>query len=110
VVKGPDSVLFGRAQPGGLVNVVSRPILPQFAADLEETASQLGATRSTARVSGRLNKSGSLLLRASGTWFADKTGRAFVRDRLGWTHSDVARDAANSIGLVAELPAPGLAQ
>ncbi len=83
VVKGPDSVLFGRAQPGGLVNVVSRPILPQFSADLEETASQLGATRSTARVSGRLNKSGSLLLRASGTWFADKTGRAFVRDRLG---------------------------
>ena len=83
VVKGPDSVLFGRAQPGGLVNVVSRPILPQFAVDLEETASQLGATRSTATVSGRLNKSGSLLLRASGTWFADKTGRAFVRDRLG---------------------------
>jgi len=83
VVKGPDSVLFGRAQPGGLVNVVTRPILPQFAADLEETASQLGATRSTASVSGRLNKSGSLLLRTSGTWFADKTGRAFVRDRLG---------------------------
>jgi iron complex outermembrane receptor protein len=83
VVKGPDSVIFGRAQPGGLVNVVTRPILPQFAADLEETASQLGATRSTASVSGRLNESGSLLLRASGTWFADKTGRAFVRDRLG---------------------------
>jgi len=83
VVKGPDSVLYGRAQPGGLVNVVTRPILPQFAADLEETASQLGATRSTARASGRLNRSGSLLLRASGTWFADKTGRAFVRDRLG---------------------------
>jgi iron complex outermembrane receptor protein len=83
VVKGPDSVLFGRAQPGGLVNVVSRPILPQFAADLEETASQLGATRSTASIGGRINKSGSLLLRASGTWFADKTGRAFVRDRLG---------------------------
>jgi len=83
VVKGPDSVLFGRAQPGGLVNVVSRPILPQFAVDLEETASQLGATRSTASISGRINKSGSLLLRASGTWFADKTGRAFVRDRLG---------------------------
>ena len=83
VVKGPDSVLFGRAQPGGLVNVVSRPILPQFAVDLEETASQLGATRSTASISGRINRSGSLLLRASGTWFADKTGRAFVRDRLG---------------------------
>jgi iron complex outermembrane receptor protein len=83
VVKGPDSVLYGRAQPGGLVNVVTRPILPQFAVDLEETASQLGATRSTASVSGRLNRSGSLLLRASGTWFADKTGRAFVRDRLG---------------------------
>jgi iron complex outermembrane receptor protein len=83
VVKGPDSVLFGRAQPGGLVNVVSRPILPQFAVDLEETASQLGATRSTASISGRINKSGSLLLRASGTWLADKSGRAFVRDRLG---------------------------
>ena len=83
VVKGPDTVLYGRAQPGGLVNVVTRPILPQFAADLEEIASQLGATRSTARASGRLNRSGSLLLRASGTWFADKTGRAFVRDRLG---------------------------
>ena len=83
VVKGPDSVLYGRAQPGGLVNVVTRPILPQFAADLEETASQLGATRSTASISGRLNQSGSFLLRASGTWFADKTGRAFVRDRLG---------------------------
>jgi len=83
VVKGPDSVLYGRAQPGGIVNVVPRPILPQFAADLEETASQLGATRTTANVSGRLNNSGSLLARASGTWFADKTGRAFVRDRLG---------------------------
>ncbi len=83
VVKGPDSVLYGRAQPGGLVNVVTRPILPQFAAEVEETASQLGATRTTASVSGRLNKSGSLLLRTSGAWFADKTGRAFVRDRLG---------------------------
>jgi iron complex outermembrane receptor protein len=83
VVKGPDSVLFGRAQPGGLVNVVSRPILPALAVDLEETASQRGATRSTASVSGRLNQSGSLLVRVSGTWFADKTGRAFVRDRLG---------------------------
>lgn len=80
VVKGPESVLYGRAQPGGIVNVVTRPIPQQFAVDLEETASQLGATRSTASVSGRLNKSGSLPLRASGTWFGDKTGRAFVRE------------------------------
>ena len=76
-------MLYGRAQPGGIVNVVTRPILPQFAADLEETASQLGATRTTANVNGRLNKSGTLLARISGAWFADKTGRAFVRDRLG---------------------------
>jgi len=83
VVKGPDTVLYGRAEPGGLVNVVTAPLLPVFTTDLEETASQRGSTRTTGKVGGRLNRSGSLLFRVSGTWFADKTGRAFVRDRLG---------------------------
>jgi len=83
VVKGPDTVLYGRAEPGGLVNVVTAPLLPVFNVDLEEIASQWGSTRSTGKIGGRLNRSGSLLFRASGTWFADKTGRAFVRDRLG---------------------------
>jgi outer membrane receptor for monomeric catechols len=83
VVKGPDTVLYGRAEPGGLVNVVTAPLLPIFNVDLEEIASQWGSTRTTGKIGGRLNRSGSLLFRASGTWFADKTGRAFVRDRLG---------------------------
>ena len=83
VVKGPDTVLYGRAEPGGLVNVVTAPLLPVFNVDLEEIASQWGSTRTTGKIGGRLNRSGSLLFRASGTWFADKTGRAFVRDRLG---------------------------
>ena len=45
VIKGPASVLYGRAEPGGLVNIVPKPVsaAPEFG--FEQTIGQRGLAR-----------------------------------------------------------------
>ncbi|MET3515829.1 iron complex outermembrane receptor protein [Pseudacidovorax sp. 1753] len=83
VVKGPASVLYGRAEPGGLVNVVSKPIsrVPQFS--LEQTVGQYGLSRTAIEGSGPVNSDGTLLGRFGASYYSSDSVRDYVRDKLG---------------------------
>lgn len=83
VVKGPSSVLYGRAEPGGLVNVVSKPISRVPAFSMEQTIGQYGLSRTAVEGSGPLNADGTLLGRFGASYFSTDSVRDYVRDKLG---------------------------
>ncbi len=63
VFKGPASVLFGRVEPGGIINVITKQPLntPYYAASF--TAGNYAFYRPTVDLSGSLTSNGSLLYR-----------------------------------------------
>lgn len=83
VVKGPASVLYGRAEPGGLVNVVPRTLTAEPHLGLEQTIGQYGLSRSVVEGGGALNADRTLLGRASVSYERNKTNRDFVENKLG---------------------------
>jgi iron complex outermembrane recepter protein len=83
VVKGPASVLYGRSEPGGLVNVVPRALTAEPHLGLEQTLGQYGLSRSLVEGGGALNADQTLLGRASVSHDRNKTNRDFVDNKLG---------------------------
>ncbi len=83
VVKGPASVLYGRSEPGGLVNVVPKALSAQPRLGLEQTIGQYGLSRSLVEGGGALNADKTLLGRASLSHDQNKSTRDFVRNKLG---------------------------
>ena len=83
VVKGPSSVLYGRAEPGGLVNVVTKQIssAPEFG--LEQTIGERSLSRSSIEVSSPLNEDRTWRGRAAASYHTSNSIRDFVKDRLG---------------------------
>ncbi|MDY0105423.1 TonB-dependent siderophore receptor [Achromobacter sp.] len=82
VVKGPASVLYGRSEPGGLVNVVTKPIsvVPEFG--FEQTIGQRGLSRTVIEASGALNADKTLRGRVAASHYTADSIRDFVEDRL----------------------------
>jgi iron complex outermembrane receptor protein len=83
VVKGPASVLYGRSEPGGLVNVVPRALSAAPKLGLEQTIGQYGLSRSVLEGGGALNEDKTLLGRASLSYDRSKSNRDFVENKLG---------------------------
>lgn len=83
VVKGPASVLYGRAEPGGLVNVVSKPIGAVSSLSLEQTVGQYGLSRTALEASGALNDDRSLRGRVAASYYTSDSIRDFVKDKMG---------------------------
>ncbi|QGM44342.1 TonB-dependent siderophore receptor [Methylocystis heyeri] len=68
VVKGPSSVLYGRIDPGGFVNVVTKRPQEQFKAELSEQAGSWGLSRTVADVTGPIDAEKTVLYRAIGVY------------------------------------------
>lgn len=83
VLKGPASVLYGRAEPGGLVNVVSKPISAVSTLSLEQTVGQYGLSRTSIEASDSLNDSRTLRGRVAASYYKTDSIRDFVQDKLG---------------------------
>jgi iron complex outermembrane recepter protein len=83
VVKGPAAVLYGRAEPGGLVNVVTRALSPVPAFGFEQTVGQYGLSRTLLEGSGALNTERTLLGRAAVSYYRTDSQRDYVHDQLG---------------------------
>ncbi|MBW4567471.1 MAG: TonB-dependent siderophore receptor [Tolypothrix carrinoi HA7290-LM1] len=91
ILKGPASVLFGEAEPGGIINLVTKQPLsePYYAADF--TAGSYSFYRPTLDISSPLNADKTLLYRLnvayqnSGSFrdFVD-TERIFIAPSLTW--------------------------
>lgn len=101
VVKGPASVLYGRAEPGGLVNVVQRALNAESYLGLEQTIGQYGLSRSLVEGGGALNADQTLLGRASVSYDRNTTNRDFVENKLAAFSGTVAwvPDSATRVAL-----------
>ncbi|WP_043237469.1 TonB-dependent siderophore receptor [Stutzerimonas azotifigens] len=65
VLKGPASSLYGRGDPGGTVNLVSKRPLPEAFARLDLSAGRWDRYRSTLDISTPLDDQGDMLLRTN---------------------------------------------
>ncbi|MGA0570413.1 TonB-dependent siderophore receptor [Variovorax sp. VNK109] len=83
VVKGPSSVLYGRSEPGGLVNVVSRPISSVSEFSFEQALGSYGLSRTAVEASGSLNADRTLRGRVAASYYDTDSIRDYVKDRLG---------------------------
>jgi iron complex outermembrane recepter protein len=83
VVKGPSSVLYGRAEPGGIINIVTRQLQPHKAFVIEQMIGEYGLSRTQIEANVPLNEERTVLSRASASWYRTDSNRDFVRDQLG---------------------------
>jgi iron complex outermembrane receptor protein len=95
VLKGPASVLFGQAEPGGIVNIVTKQPLSTPYYSAEFNVGNYGFYRPSFDISGPLTDDGSVLYRLNVAYqnagsFRDYnfTERVFVAPVITWNISD----------------------
>ena len=69
VVKGPASVLYGQATPGGLINMVSRRPRPESGGEIMLRYGSFNRKQGLIDVTGSVTESGSLYARFTGMYF-----------------------------------------
>src|SRR5882724_1138884 len=68
IIKGPASLLYGRTEPGGLVNIITKQPLATPMLSLEQRMSSFGLQRTQLDAGGPLRSDGSLLYRFNAAW------------------------------------------
>lgn len=98
VLRGPATMLYGRGDPGGTFNVVSKQPLPERTVTLGSQLNDQGMRRGTLDASGPLDEDGRLAYRLNvvgegGDTFRDhvETERYGVTPVLTWQVSDATR-------------------
>ena len=95
VIKGPASTLYGRTEPGGLVNFVTKqaPVTPEYS--IEQQFSSDGGRRTQLDLGGPLTSDASLRYRVDAAIENDNSyrdalssHRVFVAPTLTWNSSD----------------------
>jgi iron complex outermembrane receptor protein len=75
VLKGPAAILYGRIQPGGMVNVVTKRPLPTANYSIQQQVGSWDLYRTTVDATGPLSTDGKWLYRVN---FARQTNDSFV--------------------------------
>ncbi|ENM5739962.1 TonB-dependent siderophore receptor [Vibrio mimicus] len=91
VLKGPASALYGRGQPGGLVNIITRRPTEEFSGNVAVKAGSFGFRRTEGTVSSKLNEDGTLRARVSGAAQTEEGFREH-RSRSNRQYGSVAVD------------------
>jgi iron complex outermembrane receptor protein len=68
IVKGPNSVLYGRIEPGGFVNVVTKRPQEEFKAEAHEQFGSWGLSRTSFDVTGPVDQAKTVLYRLMGVY------------------------------------------
>jgi iron complex outermembrane recepter protein len=104
ILKGPSSVLYGRAASGGIVNLITKEPLPETHGSFSLQADRFGSVRPTFDITGPLGGNGKLFYRLNAEFadyssFRDSFGdrRYFLAPALTWKP-----DNATSIRLLFE--------
>ncbi|WP_255608815.1 TonB-dependent receptor [Methylosinus sp. Sm6] len=81
VLKGPAAILYGRVEPGGLIDlVVKRPLETPYYSVQQQNGS-FGMTRTTLDATGPLIADKSVLYRFNGEFYHSYSYRDFVKDQ-----------------------------
>jgi iron complex outermembrane receptor protein len=89
VIKGPASVLYGRSEPGGMVNIQTRQARAKAGASAELTVGSYGLARATLEGTGALTEDGAWLGRGALSWSTADSARRFVTNELGALSGEV---------------------
>ena len=81
VMKGPSSVLFGRAQPGGVINVVTSQARLQPSFSVEQVLGSFDQRRTVAHATGPLLPRKTLLYRIDGVYENSGSFRQFSANK-----------------------------
>lgn len=79
VLKGPASVLYGRSEPGGIINILTKQPLPDRYASIDQIVGSYNYYRTMIDATGPLNKSKTLLFRINGAYENTESFRDVVR-------------------------------
>lgn len=79
VLKGPASVLYGRSQPGGIINILTKQPQAERYASISQIIGNYNYYRTMIDVTGPLNKSKTLLFRINGAYENMESFRDIVR-------------------------------
>lgn len=104
ILKGPASVLYGRAQPGGIANMVTKMPTKQFSAGVELTTGRWNSRSITADINGALNQGGTLMARVDAQYDEADSFRDTVYNKTLMVSPQIlwAPDEATTIRLKAE--------
>jgi iron complex outermembrane recepter protein len=101
ILKGPASLLYGRTEPGGLINIVTKRPLEQPMLALEQQIGSFDNKRTQLDAGGPLSSGGALLYRFNAAWenagsFREipNNHRIFVAPVLTWRASDTTEVTA----------------
>ena len=81
VLKGPPSVVYGRAASGGVINLITKEPLPTRFAHLSMQGDSFGSLRPTVDLTGPLGSSEKFLYRVNGEYGSTQNFRDFFHDR-----------------------------
>jgi iron complex outermembrane receptor protein len=80
VIKGPAAMLYGRIEPGGLVNMVTKKPLDTPYYSVQEQVGSYGFTRTTVDATGPVTTDKSILYRINLEYLSTDSFRNFVHD------------------------------
>lgn len=78
VLKGPASVLYGRSEPGGIINILTKQPQADRYASIEQIVGSYNFYRTMVDVTGPMNESKTLLFRINGAYENTESFRDFV--------------------------------
>jgi len=81
ILKGPSSVLYGRAASGGIVTLITKEPLPVAHGEVSFQADRYGSVRPTFDFTGPIGHSGKLLYRLNGEFANSMNFRDYFGDR-----------------------------
>ncbi|ULA62120.1 MAG: Ferrichrome-iron receptor [Nitrospira sp.] len=102
VLKGPASVLYGRSEPGGIVNLTTKQPLPDRFASLEQIIGSYGLSRTMVDVTGPLDANKTVLFRINGAYENAGSFRDFVNSQRYFVAPVVTWNASNKTTLIVD--------
>jgi iron complex outermembrane recepter protein len=81
VVKGPASTLYGRTEPGGLINVITKQPLKNPYLSVEQEIGAFDRRRTEIDAGGPLSDTGNLLYRFNAAWESAESYREYLSNR-----------------------------
>ncbi|MBE3637198.1 TonB-dependent siderophore receptor [Mangrovicoccus algicola] len=96
VLKGPEAVLYGQGEPGGMINVVTRGAAAEPGGEVSVSAGSYGFRRVEGTATGKLDEAGRLRARVTGALTEDggfqterpDSERQFASALLEWDATD----------------------
>ena len=101
-LKGPSSILFGDATPGGVINFVTKKPLPDFMTELSFKTGSWGLLRPSLDLTGPLNKGKSLRYRLNTSFEQMNSFRDMVSSKRSLIAPTFSWDINNKLSLSLE--------